>query len=57
MTDVGSDLQSSQRSWEDEDSEDDGHVAVFEEDSACVEFSPQREYDAVVAHVGRKAQA
>ena len=34
-----------------------GHTALFEEDSACVEFSPQREYDEVIAHAGLKAPA
>jgi hypothetical protein len=57
MTDAGNAPQWSRRSWEDEDSEDDGHVAVFEEDSACVEFSPPTGVRQVVAHVGRKAQA
>jgi hypothetical protein len=33
-----------------------GHTAVFEEDSAMVEFSPQREYDEVLAHIDGKAQ-
>ena len=34
-----------------------GHLPVFEEDSAFVEFSPRREYDDLLAHVGRQAQA
>jgi hypothetical protein len=32
-----------------------GHVPVFEGDSAFVEFSPQRESDALLAHAGLKA--
>jgi glyoxylate utilization-related uncharacterized protein len=34
-----------------------GHLPVFEEDCAFVEFSPQREYDKLLAHFGRQAQA
>jgi hypothetical protein len=33
-----------------------GHTAVVEEDCALLEFSPQREYEEVLAHVGRKTQ-
>jgi hypothetical protein len=33
-----------------------GHTALVEEDTDFVEFSPQREYDEVIAHVGRQAQ-
>src|SRR5262245_32864817 len=33
-----------------------GHTAVFEEDTAFVEFSPEREHGEVLAHVGRQAQ-
>jgi hypothetical protein len=34
-----------------------GHVPIFDEDSAFVEFSPQHDYGEVLAHVGRPAQA
>lgn len=34
-----------------------GHVPVFEEDSAFVEFSPREDYDKVLAHVARGAPA
>jgi len=33
-----------------------GHSVLFEEDSAFVEFSPERENSEVLAHVGRQAQ-
>jgi hypothetical protein len=33
-----------------------GHSVAFDEDTAYVEFSPERELDAVLAHIGRKAQ-
>ena len=34
-----------------------GHSVLFEEDTAFVEFSPERENLEVLAHVGRKSQA
>ena len=33
-----------------------GHTALVEEDISMVEFSPRREYDEVLAHMGRQAQ-
>jgi hypothetical protein len=33
-----------------------GHTAIVEDNLAMVEFSPQREYDEVLEHIGRKAQ-
>jgi hypothetical protein len=33
-----------------------GHTPLFEEDTAFVEFSPQREYDALLTHAGLAAQ-
>jgi hypothetical protein len=32
-----------------------GHVPVFDEDSAFVEFSPQRDYAELLAHLGVRA--
>jgi hypothetical protein len=34
-----------------------GHVPIFEEDTAFVEFSPQGEYDELLTHMGLKAQS